>query len=214
MSNTLYGLLVAVCITCVCLFAVTCCCIPSCTKPSALRKCILLAKRITSIASCEDSWISSAGTATVKPLPPYQGIRWKNICAGWSPWAAPQQERFRRSFKEQQETEKHQKHRKSNFNFMRHFRIGVWKNSANLFQYFRFGASVKWMPEAFRPQQAALNKAPWCSMIYHDVSWSIMMYHNIVPKNWRTTCQTDLSRCQRNQPRLFQSFHAKYGVSN
>ncbi len=63
MSNTLYGLLVAVCITCVCLFAVTCChcCIPFCTKPSALRKCILLAmQRATSIASCEHSWISSA----------------------------------------------------------------------------------------------------------------------------------------------------------
>lgn len=33
-------------------------------------------------------------------------------------------------------------------------------------------------------------------------------------EEWRKTCQTDLSRCQRNQPRLFQSFHAKYGASN
>lgn len=127
MSNTLYGLLVAVCITCVCLFAVTCCCIPSCTKPSALRKCILLAKRVTSIASCEDSWISSAETATVKPLRPYQGTQWKNICAGWSPWAAPQQERFRRSFKEQQETEKHKKHRKSmEIKFQFHATLSNW----------------------------------------------------------------------------------------
>lgn len=80
------------------------------------------------------------------------------------------------------ETEKHQKHWKSNFNFMQHFRIGVWKNSANPCQYFRFGASVKWMPEASRPQQTALNKVP-CSMIYHDVSWCIKISYQRMKKN-------------------------------